>query len=134
MKIANLTMRGLAVVIVILLSPAAWPQSAQMASISDAPTEFNVPATVEWFDTNLNLRAGEKIRITASGDMKYPSDKKHPDGRTFGPEGLERSYEDLIHQYAVGEAGHGALIARVGTADSGQPFLVGSSKEYEAPV
>ena len=120
--------------IVILLSPAAWPQSAQMASISDAPTEFNVPATVEWFDTNLNLRAGERIRITASGDMKYPSDKKHPDGRTFGPEGLERSYEDLIHQYAVGEAGHGALIARLGTADSGQPLLVGSSKEYEAPV
>ena len=120
--------------IAILLSPAARSQSSQTAPASDAPSGFDVPATVEWLDTNLDLRAGEKIRLTATGNVKYPADKKHPDGRTFGPEGLERSYEDLIHQYAVGEAGHGALIARLGSADSGQPFLVGASKEYEAPV
>lgn len=127
-------MRGLAAAIAILLTPAARPQSALTTSTNDAPSEFNVAATMQWLDTNLDLRAGEKIRLTASGDMKYPPDKKHPDGRTFGPDGLERSYEDLIHQYAVGEAGHGALIARLGPADSGQPFLVGASKEFEAPV
>jgi len=118
----------------ILLSPAAWPQSIQTASTSSTTFEFNVPATVEWLDANFDLRAGEKIRLTAAGNIKYPADKKHPDGRTFGPDGLERSYEDLIHQYAATDAGHGALIARLGSSDSGQPFLVGTSKEFEAPV
>ena len=118
----------------ILLSPAAWPQSIQTASTSSTTFEFNVPATVEWLDANFDLQAGEKIRLTATGNIKYPADKKHPDGRTFGPDGLERSYEDLIHQYAATDAGHGALIARLGSSDSGQPFLVGTSKEFEAPV
>jgi LssY C-terminus len=134
MKIAYAATRRLAATIAILLSPTAWPQSSQPTSTTGAPSEFNVPATIEWLDTNLDLRAGERIRLTASGTIKYPADKKHPDGRTFGPDGLERSYEDLIHQYAVTDAGHVALVARLGPADSGQPFLVGASKEYEAPV
>jgi hypothetical protein len=134
MKIAHATMQMLVTAMAILFSPAARPQSLQTTSASSTTFEFNVPATVEWLDTNFDLRIGEKIRFTAAGSIKYPADKRHPDGRTFGPDGLERSYEDLIHQYAVTDAGHGALIARLGTADSGQPFLVGTSKEYEAPV
>src|SRR4029077_18654879 len=35
---------------------------------------------------------------------------------------------------AVNEAGHGALIARLGSIDSGQPFLVGASREFQAPI
>jgi hypothetical protein len=120
--------------VAILLSPAAWAQSSYATSTSIPPAEFDVPATLEWLDTNFDLRAAEKIRLTASGTIKYPADKKHPDGRTFGPDGLERSYEDLLHQYAVADAGHGALVARLGSVDSGQPFLVGASKEYEAPI
>jgi hypothetical protein len=134
MKIAHATMQMLVTAMAILFSPAARPQSLQTTSANSTTFEFNVPATVEWLDTNFDLRIGEKIRFTAAGSIKYPADKRHPDGRTFGPDGLERSYEDLIHQYAVTDAGHGALIARLGTADSGQPFLVGTSKEYEAPV
>jgi hypothetical protein len=134
MKIAHATMQMLVTAMAFLFSPAARPQSLQTTSASSTTFEFNVPATVEWLDTNFDLRIGEKIRFTAAGSIKYPADKRHPDGRTFGPDGLERSYEDLIHQYAVTDAGHGALIARLGTADSGQPFLVGTSKEYEAPV
>jgi len=97
-------------------------------------SEFDLPATKQWLDTNLDLRAGEKLRITATGTIKYPADKKHPDGRSCGPDGLERSFEDLIHQYAVPDAGRGALIARLGSGDAAQPFLVGTSEEYEAPV
>jgi hypothetical protein len=134
MKISHTTTRTLIAAMAILLSPAAWPLSIQTTSTSSTTFEFNVPATIEWLDTSFDLRAGEKIRLTASGNVKYPADKKHPDGRAFGPAGLERSYEDLIHQYAVTDAGHGALIARLGTADYGHPFLVGAGKEFEAPV
>jgi hypothetical protein len=95
---------------------------------------FDVPATIEWLDTKLDLRTGEKIRFAASGEIKYPADKKHPDGKNFGPDGLERSYSDLLHDYAVADAGHGALIARLGPAESGQPFFVGETKDYQAPV
>ena len=124
----------LALLMAIFLGPEAWAQSSHTASSTSAPSEFDVAATIQWFDTNLDLRAGENISLTATGTIKYPADKKHPDGRSFGPEGLERSYEDLLHQYAVSEAGHGALIARLGSIDSGQPFLVGASREFQAPV
>jgi len=134
MKTSTTTARRLTAIIVIFISTPTWLQSSQSPSTSGAPSEFTVPATVEWLDTNFDLRAAEKIRITASGTVKYPADKKHHDGRTFGPDGLERSYEDLIHQYAVTDAGHGALIARLGSAEYGQPFLVGTGKEFEAPV
>jgi hypothetical protein len=53
---------------------------------------------------------------------------------TFGPEGLSRGWADLMHQYAVKDAGHGALIGRIGADTYAQPFLVGASKEYDVPV
>jgi hypothetical protein len=53
---------------------------------------------------------------------------------TFGPDGLPRGFADLVHEYAVGSAGHGALIGRIGSESYTQAFLVGASKEYEVPV
>jgi hypothetical protein len=138
-----------------LLSAPAWCQSqaqqgAQEAQAAQAPQNqppmisgtprvgdsYNVKmdATKQWVDTNLNLSVAEKIRITATGSVKYPADKKHPDGRTFGPGGLARGYADLIHQYAVPDGGHGALIGRLGSDEGAQPFLVGESLEYTAPI
>lgn len=108
--------------------------SATAASVA-APTELDIAATKQWLDTGVDLREGEKIRLTSTGTMKYPPDKKHPQGKSFEPDGLERGYVDLIHQYAVTDAGHGALIGRLGAADAGgQAFLVGAEKEYTAPV
>jgi hypothetical protein len=34
----------------------------------------------------------------------------------------------------VPDGGHGALIARLGSGDAAQPFLIGQTKEFEAPV
>jgi hypothetical protein len=53
---------------------------------------------------------------------------------TFGPAGLARGWADLIHQYAVTDAGHGALIGRIGSDAYAQAFLVGENKEYDVPV
>jgi hypothetical protein len=100
--------------------------------------EIDVPGTKEWVDTNIEVRGGAKLRFTATGQIAYPADQSYS-GRsrtlgTFGPDGLARGFADLIHQYAVRDAGHGALIGRIGADQYAQAFLVGASKEYAVPV
>jgi hypothetical protein len=89
-------------------------------------------------DTNIDVRGGAKLRFTATGKITYPADQSYGGklrtAGTFGPDGLSRGFADLVHQYAVGSAGHGALIGRVGSESYAQAFLVGASKEYEVPV
>ena len=116
---------------------AAQPQTHTEAGSSTTNSyEIDVPATKQWIDTNIDLRAGEKIRLTSTETITYPPAKsaKSQDGQTVSPDGLPRSFRDLIHQYAVPNGGHGALIGRLGLTDGAQPFLVGASKEYQAPV
>ena len=96
--------------------------------------QIDLDASKQWVDTKIDLRAGEKLRLTAKGTINYPPDKKHPDGKTFGPDGLARTFEDLIHEYPVSNAGHGSLVGRLGDDDGAQPFAVGASMDYEAPV
>jgi LssY C-terminus len=114
--------------------------AGQSAANATAPKSFNVevPASKEWVDTNIDVRGGAKLRFTATGQITYPADQSY-EGRThtsgtFGPDGLSRGFADLIHQYAVGSAGHGALIGRIGSESYSQAFLVGVSKEYGVPV
>ena len=110
------------------------PAKAQSSPASVTSYQVDVDAAKQWVDTKIDLRAGEKLRLAATGTITYPADKKHPDGRTFGPDGLPRGFGDLIHDYAVSNAGHGSLIARLGDDDVAQPFAVGASADYEAPV
>jgi hypothetical protein len=96
------------------------------------------PGTKEWVDTSIDLRGGAKLRFSATGKITYPSEdsyagKSRTSGR-FGPAGLPRNWADLIHQYAVTDAGHGALIGRIGSDAYAQAFLIGESKEYDVPV
>jgi LssY C-terminus len=107
---------------------------AQSASANVTSYQIDVDATKQWIDTKINLRSGEKLRFRATGTITYPADKKHPDGRTFGPDGLARGFGDLIHEYAVPDAGHGSLVGRLGDGDAAQPFAIGASSDYEAPV
>lgn len=93
-----------------------------------------------WADTNILVRGGAKLRFTATGQITYPAgddssyaSKTHTFG-TFGPNGLARGFADLLHEYAVDDAGHGALIGRIGSADYAQAFAVGASKEFDVPV
>jgi len=100
--------------------------------------DIDVAGTKVWVDTNVDVRGGAKLRFTATGKITYPPDEsvkgKSRTVGTFGPDGLPRGWADLIHQYAVKDAGHGALIGRIGSDDYAQPFLVGASKEYDVPV
>jgi hypothetical protein len=114
--------------------PTPSPAVAQTSPASVTSYQIDVDAAKQWVDTKIDLRSGEKLRLTATGTITYPADKKHPDGRTFGPDGLPRGFGDLIHEYAVSDAGHGSLVGRLGDDDVAQPFAVGTSTDYEAPV
>jgi LssY C-terminus len=120
------------------METAAQAQAAPEKATSIKSNEVDVPATKQWVDTNINVRGGAKLRFTATGQITYPADQSYS-GRsrtrgTFGPDGLPRGFADLIHQYAVRDAGHGALIGRIGSDSYAQPFLIGASKEYDVPV
>jgi hypothetical protein len=136
MKHTNPTFLPLAVLLLFAIAPlnSAQTSHAQSASANITSYQIDVDAAKQWIDTKIDLRSGEKLRITATGTITYPPDKKHPDGRTLGPEGLPRSFADLIHEYAVPDAGHGSLVGRLGDTDAAQPFPIGASSDYEAPV
>jgi LssY C-terminus len=117
-----------------LISLSSFGQAAKKSY------KIEVPANKEWVDTNVDLRGGAKLRVTATGQVTYPAGdqasyeaKTHTVG-TFGPDGLARGFADLLHAYAVGNAGHGALIGRIGSADYAQAFAIGASKEFDVPV
>jgi hypothetical protein len=121
-----------------LMRAAAWPQTAPANATTVKTYEIDVPATKEWIDTNIDVHGGAKLRFTATGQITYPADQSYSgktrSSGTFGPDGLPRGFADLLHQYAVGDAGHGALIGRVGPDTYAQAFQVGASKEYVVPV
>jgi len=120
------------------LGQAARAQAASSTSANNHSYEIDVPAKQEWVDTNIDVRGGAKLRFTATGKISYPADDSYAGkartSGTFGPNGLPRGWADLIHQYAVKDAGHGALIGRVGSDTYAQAFLVGESKDYDVPV
>jgi hypothetical protein len=100
--------------------------------------KIEVSPSKGWVDANIDVRGGAKLRFTASGQITYPADQSYSGklrtAGTFGPDGIPRGFADLVHQYAVGSAGHGALIGRIGSESYAQAFLVGASKEYDVPV
>jgi hypothetical protein len=100
------------------------------ASSHQASYSVEVSGSKQWLDTNIDLRAGEKLQFTAEGTVTYSDAKKNH----FGPAGITRSFADLIHQYAVPNGAHGELIARLGSGDAAGAFEVGASTTYTAPV
>jgi len=108
------------------------PSTAATAEESKASPQksytLEVSGSKEWTDTNIDLRAGEKVQITAEGTITYAK------GNHFGPAGIPRSIKDVIHQYAVPDGAHGELIGQLGSGAAAEAFEVGASKSYTAPV
>lgn len=138
MKIAKTKTKTAVKFAALALGAAGLLCPAIRAQTSIKSYEIDVPATKEWVDTNIDVHGGAKLRFTATGKITYPADDSYSGKSrtlgTFGPDGLERGFADLLHQYAVNNAGHGALIGRIGSEAYVQAFLVGASKEYDAPV
>ncbi|HYW98179.1 MAG TPA: LssY C-terminal domain-containing protein, partial [Candidatus Elarobacter sp.] len=91
--------------------------------------EVQLTGEQSWIDTGIDIQAGEHLLITATGKLRYVDAKEDN-----GPEGLPRSFKDLLRVLPFNEAGRGTLIGRIGDKDTAQPFLVGARRDVAAPV
>lgn len=94
-----------------------------------ATKTFTLEGGKVWTDTGITLEPGQRVVFTAEGTLRY-SDAKEDNG----PEGLARSFKDLIRILPYNDSGRGAVIGRIGDADVAQPFLVGASKDVVSPI
>ncbi|HEX8070442.1 MAG TPA: hypothetical protein VF546_10855 [Pyrinomonadaceae bacterium] len=99
-----------------------------------APQEITVevPGTSRGTDTNIELRTGDQVTISASGRVVA--------GRRageVGPEGGRAGgFGAIAGTYPVPNAGPGALIGfiRLANGQVTQPFLVGAQQTFNAPA
>jgi hypothetical protein len=89
--------------------------------------ELDISGSGTWVDTNIDLRAGDALTITTTGNLTLAQ------GRFVTAAGAARGFRDLLKSYPVNEAGQGALIGRIGASDAAVPFLIGDSKQWKAP-
>jgi hypothetical protein len=113
-------------------SPAA-DQPAQSAAVPAGKKRISKDFTLQgdslWTDTGIDLQPGERVVITAKGTVRYADAKSDN-----GPDGLTRGFKDLLRVLPFNDAGRGALIGRIGDADTAQAFLIGVSKETISPI
>jgi hypothetical protein len=112
------------------------PPAAQSQQSSVRPTgkkrlskDFTLKGDSIWTDTGIDLNPAEHAVVTAKGTLRYADAKEDN-----GPEGLTRGFKDLIRVLPFNDAGRGALIARIGEADTAQPFLIGATKDTISPI
>jgi len=115
-------------------SPQATPQAP--ANPSPIPTgkkrlsqELQLTGEESWIDAGIDVQAGERVLITASGKLRYADAKADN-----GPAGLGRGFRDLLRVLPLNDAGRGALIGRIGDKDAAQPFLIGAQRDFSSPI
>jgi hypothetical protein len=91
--------------------------------------ELQITGEQSWIDTTIDIQAGEHVVIAATGKLRY-ADAKDDNG----PDGLPRGFKDLLRVLPFNDAGRGALVGRIGDADTAQPFLIGARRDLLAPV
>jgi hypothetical protein len=91
--------------------------------------EVQLTGEESWIDTGIDVQAGERVLVTATGTLRY-ADAKNDNG----PDGLPRGFKDLLRVLPFNDAGRGALIGRIGDPDTAQPFLIGARRDLTAPI
>ena len=116
--------------------PTSRIDSSKTQSSEQIPTgkkrlsrDFTLKGDSYWTDTNINVQPGEHVLIAATGALRYFDAKEEN-----GPEGVPRGFKDLLRVLPFNGAGRGALIGRIGDADTAEPFLVGAQRDVLAPV
>lgn len=101
---------------------------ALIASAQPKKTEIDLPGSVQWRDTGIDVQPGDSLRITATGTLQYSG------SAAAGPEGLQRGWRDLIRALPVNDAGRGALVGRISDRESARAFYIGAQAERTVAV
>ncbi len=118
------------------LFPLTWVASAQQIA---APTDrggataekrqfttaLDIPAKQQWTDSGILLASGDHVRIVATGSVRRPA------ARPCGPDGVLRSWRDLLLRLPVNSAGMGSLVARIGLGDVTPPLEIGTHHDIK---
>jgi hypothetical protein len=91
--------------------------------------EVQLSGDSSWFDTGIDVQAGEHVVVTATGTMRYAGQQTDT-----SPAGIPRGFKDLLRDLPDNEAGRGALIGRIGDKDTSQPFLLGAKRDLVSPI
>lgn len=104
------------------LTPAAvlWAQATPEPP--KASTTIEITSDAPWQDAGLDVQPGDTLRITASGSVQFPASE------AGGPDGLPRTWWDLLAARTLSDANRGALIGRIGS-EAAYPFLIGPNHE-----
>lgn len=110
---------------------------------TDAPVTMDVPTTAPWFDTGIDMEAGQRLRITATGTIHYGGDPQqvtdanggHFTGKKFFPTAV---YPNTIVVSLIGKIGGTEALDTgtplpEGTPDDG-PGFVGTLYDEIVPV
>jgi len=115
---------------------APAPASAQNPPAASLPSEkLRVSQEVQltgdssWLDTGIDVQPGEHVVATATGSLRYADQQTDT-----APAGMARGFKDLLRNLPFNEAGRGAVIGRIGEADTSQPFLIGKKRDLVSPI
>lgn len=82
-----------------------------------------------WADTGIDLKVGDTVRISATGQLQYSNARQ-----TNGPEGLPRSFTDLLRAMPLNEVGRGTVVGRIGSSDAARAFQIGALYNGQARI
>jgi hypothetical protein len=85
---------------------------------------ITVPGNQDWVSTNVTVNSGERLNITASGQVKYGPDRDHQ--ASVAGARLQRNPNSPVPNAPLG-----ALIGRI---DEGPAFYIGSSRNVTVPA
>ncbi|HYZ84920.1 MAG TPA: hypothetical protein VE621_10970, partial [Bryobacteraceae bacterium] len=88
--------------------------------------ELHVKGSAQWVDTGIDLKPGDTVIVEGKGGLRYSTAA----GQIIGPNGIPRTWRDLLQTFPLNDAGRGALIGRIGDRAGARPFLIGS--KYDA--
>jgi hypothetical protein len=105
------------------VAPTPAPATTQNTGPRKLKYDLNVLGSQQWTDTSIQLQAGDRVSFTSSGNISYLLRENS------GPNGLARTWRDLLRALPVNSAGGGTLIGRVGESGTAVPFAIGAEKE-----
>jgi LssY C-terminus len=106
--------------ILLALLGTAMPGRAAENAATATTLNLSVSGSKRWVDSGMDLTAGDKLHITATGTVDF-SDKK---GVT--PAGAPRDWKDTLRDLTVPSSGRGALVGQVGDDRAATPFAIGA--------